>query len=119
MLLRHLAALIIASTASAFFSMDAAANPRFTVENNSNESVVIRIFNGDDKTCITPSKTKTVKANKSKRMGCEGNGTGHCIVQVNSKRGKKLCENYKRSCSLEVPKDNRLVIDGTRWCDVE
>lgn len=118
MILKSFSALIIASTASAIFTMEAAANPRFSVQNNTNQRVSVDVYNGNDKTCTVPSKTKTVKAGKSKTIGCEGHGTGNCIVHVYKKKnGKKVCKNDFWTCGKEVSNGEWLMVDGSKDCD--
>lgn len=110
MLLRHLAALIIASTASAFFSMDATANSRFNVQNNSNEKVKIEVFKGNDTECVSEAKTKKVSKGKTKSMGCEGKGMGLCKIKVHAK-GKEICKSKKKHCSGTPVSDKAITVE--------
>lgn len=110
MILRHLATLIIASTASAFFSMDAAANSRLKVQNNSNEKVKIEVFKGNDTECVSEAKTKKVSKGKTKSMGCEGKGMGLCKIKVYAK-GKEICKSKKKHCSGTPISDKAITVE--------
>jgi hypothetical protein len=110
MLLRHLAALIIASTASALFSMDAAANSRFKVQNDSGKKVKIEVFKGNDTECVSEAKTKKVPKGKTKSMGCEGKGMGLCKIKVYAE-GKEICKSKKKHCSGTAVSDKAITVD--------
>ena len=101
MLFRHLAVLIIASTATAFFAMDAAAKPKISVENNSNMRVKVLIYDGDDSVCSAPDQTKTLGAGETKTLKCNGGGTGRCKVQV-LLQGKTLCDFERNTCKRKA-----------------
>lgn len=101
MLFRHLTVLAIASTATAFFAMDAAAKPKFSVENNSNKRVKVLIYDGDDSACAAPDQTKGLGAGETKTLKCNGGGTGRCKVQVLLER-KTLCEFELNTCKGEA-----------------
>lgn len=110
MLLRYLAPLLIASIASVFFTMDAAANSRFKVQNDSNERIKIEVFKGNDTECVTEVKTKTVPKGKTKGMGCEGKGTGQCKIRV-FKDSKQICKSKTRHCSGTAVSDKAITVE--------
>jgi len=121
MLFKCFNALIIAASASAIFTMEAAANPRFTVESDSELNVEIEIFSGDDSTCIVPDKFKKLKSGKTKTFGCEGNGTGRCKVRVVYKN-IRVCGNANKACggtAIRVKDGKRLVLSDDDGCYVE
>ena len=121
MLFRHLTTLAIASAATAFFAMDASANPRFSVESQSDVKLKIEIFKGDDSACLVPDKAKKLKAGKTKVYGCEGNGTGVCKVKVWFK-GIRVCENQSSACNgtaIRMKDGQRLVLSDESGCSVE
>lgn len=118
MLSRHLAALAIATTTSAFFAMDASANPRFTVESQSDLNVKIHIFNGNDPSCGATFKSKKLKAGKTKTFGCEGHGTGRCKVKVWYK-DIRVCGEANTVCggtAIPVKNGQRLVLSDESGC---
>mgnify|MGYP001799265486 FL=1 len=121
MLFRHFTALLFASTASALFAIDAAANPQFSVENQSDKRVKIHIYNGDDPLCAEPSKTRTLEAGESKDLHCNGHGKGRCKIEVLSK-GKLLCEDDLNTCNsgaMRVKNDSYLIITRDSDCELE
>lgn len=110
MLFRHLATLIIASTASAFFATDAAANARFKIQNDSGERVKIEVYNGNDTECVSEAKTKKVPKGKTKAMGCKGKGTGLCKIKVYAK-GKEICKSKKDHCAGTKISDKAIRVE--------
>jgi hypothetical protein len=82
----HTKALAAVAAAFALLALwapgDAAANSRLTVANQSSGNLTINIFNGNDLTCLAPDKQKTLKPGASDGMGCEGNGTRRCLVEL-------------------------------------
>lgn len=110
MLFRHLAALIIASTASAFFATDASASSRFKIQNDSSERVKIEVYNGNDTKCVSESKTKKVPKGKTKAMGCQGKGTGLCKIKV-FVSGKEICKSKKHHCTGTKISDKAISVE--------
>lgn len=110
MLLRHLAALIIASTASALFSMDAAANSRFKVQNDSEERLKIEVYNGNDTDCVSEAKTKKVPREKTKSMGCQGKGMKLCKIKVFA-NNKEICKSKEKHCSGTAVSDKAIIVN--------
>ena len=120
MLFRPLAALLIASTATAFFAMDASAKPKFSVENKSNKRVKILIYDGDDSVCSAPDQTKGLGAGDTKTLKCNGGGTGRCKVEVLSE-GKPLCKDDLNTCkrkAMNVKNGGQLIVARGVGCDI-
>lgn len=121
MLLQQLAALILASSACAFFAIDAAAEPEFSVENQRDKRLRVLIYNGDDSLCASPDKTRTLKAGESKTFHCDGNGKGRCKIEITSK-GKLLCEDDLNTCkkgAMKVKNGAHLIITSDSDCNFE
>ncbi len=88
------------------------ASPRFTVDNQSDKTIKIVIFNGDDSECRTPAKTKTMSPGKTNTFGCEGNGKGRCKIYP-KKDGHYFCEDMMNTCgndALKVPDKSTFKI---------
>jgi len=112
MLFRHLAALVIASTASAFFAMDAAASSRFKVQNESGKRLKIEVYNGNDTDCVSEAKTKKVPRGKTVSMGCKGKGMHLCKIKVFA-NDKEICKSKEKHCSGTAVSDKAIIVtDG-------
>ncbi|MEO1659369.1 MAG: hypothetical protein AAFR51_00165 [Pseudomonadota bacterium] len=103
MLIKHLTALTLASAAGLFFSLEAEANSRFTVENQMDVKTTIYIFSGGDGACNTEEKIKTVSAGKTDSFGCTGNGKNRCKIQIYVNRSsssgiKQICKKQMNAC---------------------
>ncbi|MEL7389336.1 MAG: hypothetical protein AAFN76_06105 [Pseudomonadota bacterium] len=121
MLHRPPSALAIAAATSALFTMDASANPRFSVENQADAKVKILVFSGNDSTCAIEEKSKPLKAGKSKNFGCYGGGKGRCKVRVMFK-GTRVCGDANSSCkgtAIKVKDGGHLVLSNEDGCYVE
>lgn len=103
MFIKPLISLSLAVMAGLFFTLNAEANSRFTVENTTWNKVKVEIFNGDDVECSIPAKSKTVYFRKTKTLGCAGGGKGKCKVRI-SVKGKQLCKSEKKTCSKSAIK---------------
>lgn len=101
MLFRPLAALIIASTASAFLAMDANASAKFTVKNISGDKIRVKVFNGNDRYCSEPLKTKKIEDGDSESIKCRGEGAHQCKIKV-IRKGKQYCRSDRDTCHNEV-----------------
>lgn len=123
MLIKSLTGLALASAAGLFFSLSAEANPRFTVENNSDEKIKIFIYNGGDQTCTAAAKTKKVSPGKTESYGCTGNGKGRCKVRFFSETGE-ICKSERNTCSGKAIKIDggataKITREGPFVCDID
>ena len=84
-------------------ALNAAASPRFTVENNTDTKVNVYIFKGDDTLCTLEEKFKSVSAGKTESMGCTGDGKGQCKVQFYA-NGSEICKSDRNTCSKNAIK---------------
>ena len=107
MLIKSLTGLALASAAGLFFSLSAEANPRFTVENSSDEKIKIFIYNGGDQTCTAAAKTKKLSPGKTETYGCTGNGKGRCKVRFFSQVDGEFCKSERNTCSGKA-----IKVDG-------
>ena len=92
----------------------AEASPRFTVVNDTKDSVKVMIFNGGDTICDIYAKKKTIAAGETKTYGCTGNGKGQCKV-VPRARGEDICGDLVNTCSgyaIKAPGGSTLKISG-------
>lgn len=103
MFVKSLAVLTLASMVGLGASFSAHANSRFTVENNTDKTVDVVVFNGGDTYCGTPAKSKKVDAGKSGSFGCLGNGKGKCKISLGID-GEQICKSDRNTCSKSAIK---------------
>lgn len=90
------------------------ASPRFTVDNQSDKTIKIVIFNGDDSECRVPAKTKTLSPGKANTYGCDGNGKGRCKIYPKND-GHYICDDMMNTCgndALKAPDNSTFKITG-------
>ena len=123
--LKHLAALVAALLIGLCFTLTAQANPRFTIENNLDETVDVTIFNGGDTYCGTHAKAKKVDAGETSSFGCTGNGKGKCKIVLGID-GERICRSKQNTCSgkaIKVKGGKTVVVgedeDGKTVCEFE
>lgn len=123
--LKHLTAFVAASLMGLSLTLTAQANPRFTIENNLDETVDVTIFNGGDISCSTPAKAKQVDAGETGSFGCTGNGKGKCKIVLGID-GERICKSRQNTCSgqaIKVKGGKTVVIgedeDGKIVCEFE
>ncbi len=92
------AAMVCALCLAIAASPTAEASPRFTVANKSDNKLNIHIYNGDDRDCTKPLKTKTASSRETDTYGCQGNGKGRCKIEI-YKGGYKICKTLQNTCS--------------------
>lgn len=97
MLSRHLITLAFASLAVLFSAMDASANSRFTIQNDTDKKVNVYIYTGGDDLCSVQEKLKSVSAGETDSFGCTGDGKNRCQVQFYAK-GSQICKKQNNSC---------------------
>lgn len=123
--LRHLTTFIAALLIGPCITLTAQANPRFTIENNLDETVDVTIFNGGDISCSTPAKAKEVDAGETSSFGCTGNGKGKCKIVLGIE-GERICRSKQNTCSgkaIKVKSGRTVTIgeneDGKTACNFE
>jgi len=95
--------LAIATVAGLFLTPIAEASPRFTIENNTDRTVKIDIYSGDDTSCLDNEKRRSVGPFKTKTFGCTGDGKGKCKVQF-SVDSVAICGKQENTCGGKAVK---------------
>ena len=105
MLFRSLTAVSLASAAGLFLTLDADANSRFTVENQTELKANVYIYSGGDNYCSFEEKLKAASGGETDSYGCTGNGKQRCNVKF-KQQGNQVCKINKTKCgarAIRVP----------------
>ncbi|MFN3212991.1 MAG: hypothetical protein ACE37M_07795 [Henriciella sp.] len=105
MLFKSLTAIALASAAGLFLTLEADANSRFTVENQTELKANVYIYSGGDSVCSFEEKLKTASGGETDSYGCTGNGKNRCKVQLYI-NGSKICKKQMDTCSNDSKKMN-------------
>lgn len=97
MLIRFFGAFAIAASAGVLFTSTADASPRFTVHNDTEGTVKVIIYSGNDSACSLEEKTKTISSGKSNTYGCAGHGKGRCKIRMKYK-SDVICKSHTNTC---------------------
>lgn len=122
--IRTFAGLALATAAGLCLTLSAEANPRFTVENASDDKIEIYIYNGDDTQCITEAKTKKISPGETESYGCTGNGKGKCKVKF-FYTIDQICRSNRNTCNgkaIKLDGGSKVKISSdndTFVCDID
>jgi len=97
--------------------MDAAANSRFKVQNDSGKRIKSEVYNGNDTDCVSEAKTKTVPRAKTKSMGCQGKGMNLCKIKVFA-NDNEICKSKKKHCSGTPVSDKAITVEDGSTVEV-
>jgi hypothetical protein len=105
---------------------EATANSRLTVENQAAGNLMINLFNGNDSTCIAPNSQKTVQSGATDGMGCNGNGTHRCLVEIRweseSGTGRACAGDLYQSCgnrkAIHVANRATVTVESDGSCTI-
>ena len=114
MLLKHILAPSLLAASVLVFTLDANANSRFTLDNQTNKKLMVLIYNGDDSVCVTSAKSKYVRAGNSNSYGCEGHGNHRCHIRVYHDKSK-VCKSPKNACNnsaIRVPDGSTITVSS-------
>ena len=106
MLIKSSTSLALAAAAGLFFASSAEANPRFTIENTTDQKVRVHVYNGGDVECTSKAKGKTVGPEKTKTFGCTGNGKGKCKLKIYVGPAP-ICDGQENTCGKTA-----IKVDG-------
>ena len=112
MLFKSLTAVSLASAAGLFLTLDADANSRFTVENQTELKANVYIYSGGDNYCSFEEKLKAASGGETDSYGCTGNGKNRCKIQLYI-NGSKICKKQMNTCSnnsKKMPNGSRVTI---------
>lgn len=112
MLIKHIVVLMAAAALGLLSSLEASANSRFTIENDSYAKVTVQIYSGGDGSCKSPEKTKTASAGETDSYGCTGNGKNRCKVKLRVD-GDRICKTQMNTCddtAQKIDNGDRIVI---------
>lgn len=93
----------------------ALASPRFTVNNDTDDTLTVQIFSGDDTLCSFDEKHKTLVAGKSGDFGCTGDGKGQCKIRLYADQ-KHICKGDENTCSknaIKIPGKSEISVSYT------
>lgn len=99
----------------------AEASPRFTVVNETDKSMWVEIYDGNDSACVYPAKSKRLQAGERGTFGCKGRGKGQCKVEFKNSK-KDICTDLDNTClnSVAKIKDKSTIVvskvDGEYRC---
>lgn len=114
MLGKILASLTFVLTASLPLDLTANAYSRFTLQNDSDSHVAVRIYRDDEKTCMSDLNLKSLHMDQTQTYSCNNNLKDRCLVQLIVK-GELACTENQTTC------DDRLIpiIDGSKLIFVQ
>lgn len=121
---KSLTDLAVAAALALIFAANANANPRFTIQNTSDDKIKVYIYNGGDTSCTEEAKTKPVSPGKTETFGCTGNGKGKCKVQFFFDIDQ-FCKSERNTCSGKAIKLDGGSKTTVRWegskfvCDID
>lgn len=113
--LRHSKSALICLLSATLLTPAALASPRFTVTNDSDATLTVQIFSGDDTVCTIMEKHKTMAANTAGTFGCTGNGKGKCKIRLYADQ-KEICKDDRNTCSkhaIKMPGKSEVTVSGT------
>jgi len=107
----------------------ASATSQFTVKNNSNSTIKLEIYDGDDTMCWQDAKTVHVDGNSSQSISCTGGGKHRCRVAVSNAtyQDEEACvesQDITSSCEttavINVDDGKTLVIESNwNYCAIQ
>ena len=107
----------------------ASATSHFTVQNNSNSTIKLEIYDGNDTMCWQDAKVVHVDGNSSKSISCTGGGKHRCRVAVSNATydDEQACvesENITSGCGstavINVDDGKTLVIESNyNYCAIQ
>lgn len=124
MLIKPLAGLLLGIVAGLFSSASAEVSSRFTVENDTDRNLRVRIYNGDDMRCTSHDKQKFLPARGTATYGCTSAGESKCKVQFHISN-RQICGSEKNACDkraikLEGGTTTRIsVVDDEYQCEID
>ena len=114
--------LALVSSLVLLIANQAAANSRFTVQNDSDRKVTIGIFNGDDGTCTVSIKVKSVNSGETESYGCAGGGKHRCKLSFQyGSSNSSACDDLYDTCqsqTVKVANGETVVITDLQDCRI-
>ncbi|MEL6857152.1 MAG: hypothetical protein AAFO74_02120 [Pseudomonadota bacterium] len=125
MVFRYLTVISLAAAASLFLGLEAEANSRFTVQNDTDETIRVKIYSGGDTVCTGLEKGKNVSGGKTTSYGCTGSGKQRCKIKLRID-GSKICTEDLNTCdktATKIGNGDTVKIsydeDGVHTCSFE
>ena len=125
MLSKILASLAVILAASLPLGLTAHAKPTFTVQNDSENEVLVRIYHDDEATCMSGLNMKTVPLGETKTLSCKNDLKDRCLVQL-LVNGRIACSRNHGPCSdraIKMLNGSKLIFaqrdNGKYVCRIE
>lgn len=104
-----LASLAVILATSFSLGLTAHAKPTFTLQNDSDSKVVVKIYRDDEATCMSGLKTKKVPVGETQTFSCKNDLKDRCLIQLYV-NGVLACRRDQRPCSERAIK----MLDGSK-----
>ena len=95
----------LAITLTVVMACSATANSRFTIVNDSSNKISVDVYNGGDKLCGFPAKSRSIGPGNEQSIGCNGDGKHRCKVLLSMRKTDDewpvICKDMHTACQNE------------------